>query len=467
MMSCSPKALREAEEVVTQADSLRAAGQMYADSTRLAQSYSTLHAWRYVCADEYAHACYHYGRLLREKDNPVEAMQCFINASHTRTRDYHILGRVYSNMGDIAHLAGEFQLSYDIFQRSAEMFLQCGDSIAYFYALNDMAFELAEQGKKEEALRVLTTIDERCVNPDVIAKTWETKAEMYLKCEQYDSVICYANLMTANRKITTTGLLIKAEAFSYLALKDSALYYARQALSQTHSHNEQFNALYILSHDDISISENELLELTSLRDDIHTYEIDAQKTKHAKAIQIWQNTENEARHVRMRYITWTLLILFITIVCICVIYYVNRKHRLLKREKVLLAEQKEEMTQIVKANTDSLQKQLMQFEQTCSALRTPKVIQEKISWNDYQAMCTIVDNNFAFIASKLESIYHLSEKEVRLCILVLIDGFSSKQMAEMLFYAESGIRNLKSNTAKKIGTNGKEMRQFLVKMAYG
>ena len=98
---------------------------------------------------------------------------------------------------------------------------------------------------------------------------------------------------------------------------------------------------------------------------------------------------------------------------------------------------------------------------------TLKVIQEKISWTDYRAMCTIVDNNFAFIASKLESIYHLSEKEVRLCILVLIDGFSSKQMAEMLFYAESGIRNLKSNTAKKIGTNGKEMRQFLIKMAYG
>ena len=29
MMSCAPKALREAEEVVAQADSMRAAGQMY------------------------------------------------------------------------------------------------------------------------------------------------------------------------------------------------------------------------------------------------------------------------------------------------------------------------------------------------------------------------------------------------------------------------------------------------------
>ena len=61
LLSCSPKALREAEEVVAQADSLRAAGQMYADSVRLAQSYNTLRAWRIVRADDYAHVCYHYG----------------------------------------------------------------------------------------------------------------------------------------------------------------------------------------------------------------------------------------------------------------------------------------------------------------------------------------------------------------------------------------------------------------------
>ena len=98
LLSCSPRALREAEEAVTQADSMRAAGQMYADSVRLAQSYATLRAWRNVRADEYAHACYHYGRLLREKDNPVEAMHCFIEASHTPTHDYHILGRAYSSI---------------------------------------------------------------------------------------------------------------------------------------------------------------------------------------------------------------------------------------------------------------------------------------------------------------------------------------------------------------------------------
>ena len=117
--SCSSRAIHEAEAVVAQADSLWQAGLMYGidagDSLTLAQAYKTLkehsafsRQLSEVCPfvpctsllRTYSHACYHYGKLLRAKDNPAEAMQRFINATHSRTRDYHILGRVYSNMGE-------------------------------------------------------------------------------------------------------------------------------------------------------------------------------------------------------------------------------------------------------------------------------------------------------------------------------------------------------------------------------
>ena len=113
----------------------------------------------------YSHACYHYGKLLRAKDNPVAAMQVFIAATHSHTRDYHILGRIYSNMGSICHLAGKYSLSYDMYEKSAHVFLQDGDSLSYYYLLNDMAFELAEQGKKEEVFSMLSIIDEQYPDP--------------------------------------------------------------------------------------------------------------------------------------------------------------------------------------------------------------------------------------------------------------------------------------------------------------
>ena len=106
---CSSRAIHEAEAVVAQADSLWQAGLMYGidagDSLTLAQAYKTLQEHSVfsrqlseVCPfvpctsflRTYSHACYHYGKLLRAKDNPVEAMQAFINATHSRTRDYHI-----------------------------------------------------------------------------------------------------------------------------------------------------------------------------------------------------------------------------------------------------------------------------------------------------------------------------------------------------------------------------------------
>ena len=106
---CSSRAIHEAEAVVAQADSLWQAGLMYGidagDSLTLAQAYKTLQEHSAfsrqlseVCPfvpctsflRTYSHACYHYGKLLRAKDHPAEAMQAFINATHSRTRDYHI-----------------------------------------------------------------------------------------------------------------------------------------------------------------------------------------------------------------------------------------------------------------------------------------------------------------------------------------------------------------------------------------
>ncbi|MEE1095714.1 MAG: hypothetical protein UH084_03965 [Paludibacteraceae bacterium] len=232
--------MREAQEVVAHADSLREAHlyaqNEYDDSLSLAQAYETLKEIPLPFREglglgsSYAHACYHYGRLLRAKENYVEAMKVFIDATHSRTRDFHILGRVYSNIGSMCHLASEYQLSYDMFAKCADCLLQNGDTISYYYGLNEMAFELAEQGKKEETLALLDSITRNCNDKNVILKTWETKAEMYLNSCQYDSAIVIVDTMLRSGYNSPTGLLIKAQAFSFLETTDSAVYYAKKSI---------------------------------------------------------------------------------------------------------------------------------------------------------------------------------------------------------------------------------------------
>ena len=214
LCGCSLRALDEAQAVVAQADSLWHIGQMYGidegDSATLAHAYETLKKQSafpflppfnfqfspfnfHFSPFNFPRSCYHYGRLLRQKDDPVPAMQVFIDATHSRTRDYHILGRVYSNMGSICHLANEFPLSYDMFSRSADYFQKNGDTLNYYYALNDMAYELAEQGKIDSCFAIVEDIESNnAQNKTLLAYCCLSKAEALLRSSHYDSAIDYA-----------------------------------------------------------------------------------------------------------------------------------------------------------------------------------------------------------------------------------------------------------------------------------
>jgi len=477
-MACTPRAIREVKGVVAQADSLWHAGQMYGvdagDSATLAQAYETLGAIPLPFREglglgsSYARSCYYYGRLLRAKEDPVSAMQVFINATHSHTRDYHILGRVYSNMGDIAHLANEFELSYDMYKRSGDMYLKNGDTLLYYYDLNNMAFELAEQGRKEEAVTLLTSVSNKCTDKGVRTKLLETTAEMYCKVQQYDSAIFYVNQLVDLGYNLPSGMLIKAQAFSYLAEKDSALYYAREVADISNSINDIYNALYILSYDDTTLVGDEILRLASQRDDLHTYKIDVQKTEHSKAVQILeQDLHNELN------LTWLYAIIAtIFIIGTFIGIYVYRKriqHKLLSQEVEDLLNKNEaaiqQHEQILQEHTEYTNNLIAQIEANCTILHHAEDFPNNIYWKDFDAMSKLINDNFGMLVTKLQNTHQLSEKEIRLCILVLIGNLSGKQLADLLCYADSGIRNFKNRIANKLGTNSVELRDILINLA--
>ena len=334
--------MREAQEVVAHADSLREAHlyaqNEYDDSLSLAQAYETLKEIPLPfrnglgLGSSYAHACYHYGRLLRTKDNHVEAMKVFIDATHSRTRDYHILGRIYSNMGSMCHLAGEYQLSYDMFAKCADCFLQNGDTINYYYGLNDMALELAEQGKKDETLVLLENIEEKCTNTDVISLANLTKTVLYEEIRQHDSVIYYANHLSAAGKETATSAITKAQAFYHLQKYDSALYYAHLTLKLSSSLFDKDNAYYILIHCDSIFGGTDVYTLSSIRAD-NEKEIEIRHGKLSSAVQLLEQ-DIEYRSKYAERVMYVLLISAITLIVIILIAYkAHRKHKRFIQEK--------------------------------------------------------------------------------------------------------------------------------------
>ena len=441
LCACSSHALHEAQQTVSQADSLWSAGQSCDDSLMLAQAYKTLGYWQWFYPDNYVHACYHYGRLLRRKDDPAAAMQTLVNATHTRSHDYHLLGRVYSNMGSICHLANEFALSYDMYDRSAGYFLKNGDTLNYFYALNDMAFELAEQGKKEEAYVLLDSIVRNCTNQDVLMKVPESKAEACLNLKQYDSVIYYSYLLYSLGNYEPTLFLLRGKAYSMMGCRDSSVYYAQYVLSVSDELFDKNSALYILTHNDDSKDREDVRKISADRSDVQK-QIEIRQGKMSQAVQLLQQDL-----ARKPDLTW-LIAVIITLLIIGGIFY--RRSR--TRKKQMHAQ----IEQIMEQQSDSIIQSIKQHID-CNDL------ENTLHWKNYTAMKADADLYMGGIVSKLEN-RNLNETEIRFCLLTMLD-LSLAQIADTIHYSyPSGIKTLKKRISVKLGTTPQNLRDFLFHM---
>lgn len=468
---CSHHALDEAQRVVAEADSLRAAGLAYTDSAALARScktlgrYSAFYAFvhRTSLLATYAHACYHYGRLLRKKDDPVAAMQVFISATHTPADDLHILGRVYSNMGDLCHLAGEYPLSYDMYEKSADMYLQNGDTLLYYYGLYSMALESAVQNDEVTAQLLLDSIC-KYNNRNATLMAYEAQACLYTVLEKYDSVITLVDTLQANHHTEPFVLMLKARAFEHLGLLDSALTYASLVITSTYDDpTYTIDAYYIQSHYNSALTVDSILSITSKRADVQK-EWTTRRSHFAQAAQLLEQDLNKKPDRRWLYAVISTLLIIGTGIMIYVRHKQKRqelfsqKYAQMQQSASAIQEKHDELTERYHNRQEHIKKDI---DRKCSILKENDKIIKTMAWKNFDKMCTIVDKQFYLLASKLRRKGSLNEVEIRLCVLTLLDcGY--EQMADLLFRSPTSIGTLKMRVAKKLGTTSKNLREYLI-----
>ncbi len=477
--SCTAEPLCEARKTLDVADSLRVnEGRLYDDSLALAEAYTLLGHWRLIYPDAYARACYYYGRMLRHRGDQVAAIRAFINGTHAPYMqrvvplpwfsDYHILGRIYSNMGTMSHLAGEFELSYEMYKTASEQILKTDDSTSYYYLLNDMAVELAEQKLQNETLALLDSIEHNCTNDGVLTKLWETKAIMYYNIGKYDSAIISVKQLQNKGNHDATGYVKEAQAFDCMGLKDSALYYAKHVMSHPYASNQdKYHVLYILINYDNTISKQEVQVLSSERADLNNELIEPLLQQLHVAVELLRQDIGDAPSLQK--IIVILLILSLAGVSIVTILVILRKNiiRLLTGHHRLKKENEEirQSSENIKQQNSAWQQQIIQdIENTCEIIRQYNDWDKQLHWKDYNELCEFINQHFYLLADKLKQNYHLDEKELRLSILVLLDMFNNDTIAKILHYGK-GIRTYKSRLNAKLGNVGNDLRTKLIQIA--
>ena len=481
LSSCSRvQSIREARTIVAEADSLRNAGQSLSpftfhlspsksDSCAMADAAATLEPLRLFYPTDYAHANYYYGRLLREAGNQPEAMLAFLRVVHSRTKDYAIKGRAYSNIGSICHLAENYSLSYEMYAKSAEEFLHSGNDRAYFYALNDMAYELGTDSLKNQSIQIASRIENECLDSGILTKIWETRANAYLTAKMYDSTLyCICQLQKCGNT-EPTGYLFLARAYEGLHNVDSALFYANKVFNESNYYGDKFNALFILSHYDSTLTSADILSLTSAREDIRYYEYEPGKAKYSEAVQLLEQDLNRKPNLTW---LWTLLATLCVIATSISIYIRKKKakHQLLSQQVESLQQTRDSLSaqthQIENEQKLRQEKMLAEIELFCNSI-TEENMKKELCWIDFTQMCTIVNQRMFGLVDKLKARGITSMTEIRICVLLALDRFNAKQMANVVPCTYDSFKTTKSLIVKKLNVSRENIHSYLINLAVG
>ena len=380
---------------------------------------------------------YQNGKALREEGKQEEAMQAFIEAAHSETEDEALLGRVYSNMANMCRQANDHETAYEVYGMSAEHFRKTNDTLAYAYALNNMAWELAVMGEKEEAYMLVDSAVQIYPYSPLIEKVIETKSAACLFRQEYDSVLYYTN--GADNDYL---LMLRAQAFSFLQIDDSAMLYAQQLLPRITNLFYLDDLYYILTHNDTKADTETLRVLASERADVQN----AIKERHGeltKAVQLLrQDLSKKEQATSWKAILWWVIGIGLLVWGAIVVY----KQRKLQKEK---------------SNFEQARRK--ELAQNIRQLQEAKDVRHELAWDDFAALCLQIDKRFHRLASRLQE-QRLNEQDVRICILVLI-GLSHKEIADMLNCSPKSIGKQKDLTAHKLGVSGGQLQEKLQNIA--
>ena len=375
-----------------------------------------------ACSSPSAESYYHQGRQFREADQPVEAMKSFIASTRVPSREYEYKARSFSNMATMCRIGEQHETAYALYGKSLELFVIAGDSLAQAYALNNMAWEQAVLANKATAILLIDSALSICSEEAVQSKVQESLAAACLYAAEYDSVLFY----TAQTSSLYFDML-RAQAYTFLGQNDSALWYAKRVVELTDNPRYLDDIYYILAHCDASAEVDDIRKLADERTDIQ------QTLERARPDWIAaMSLAEQALLPPQRYLKPFILI-FLAII-VCVVAFCN--WQLWKRKK-----------------------QASSLEQQCRILRKSANIREELQWNNYAQFTTICNERLRGIVTKLEQ-RELTEREIRICILVLI-GFSYAEIAEILFRAENGIGKDKYTIAKHLGVSVKDLQTTL------
>ena len=455
VMSCTSCARWcEAKEVIAEADSLlEEEKRITRDTAALNFAIETLNGpLGYLFAkQELAKAYYFMGRNFYYLNDFAKAADYYILCDRLNPKDPLYKGRINSCMGYLCKQDSCFEEALEFYERANEAFYESGDEKRYVIGLLNIAEQYINLKAYTQADSVLQIADNYELDSAYHAMLLETKGIYFFGLQQYDSALTYF-VCTENYPRP-----IEAKCYSYMKIMqiyirqnnyDVANKYACFIIEHSTVPNYKTNAYYtLLRIKDRSKDSEYLADLSYLRKD-EDIKIRYESEAYAQAtIKLKAYLDNPHPYL---LINWCIFGGMVAVLLLCIIVYILHKHKQCAAHRMaeILHSQEEKNL----AARELFERQIFDYSVHFTSLDT---------WKDSHKLREQANIYCGNIFYRLEETYHLSEQEIKICLMVLLD-FSREQMANYLYVQPNTISKAKNKIAKQLGTSSAQLREFLI-----
>ena len=444
VMSCiSCARWREAKAVIAEADSLLVYGNIIEDTAVLVATINTFSGpMGYVFArNDLANAYYHMARNFYHAHDYATAADYYILCNRLNPTDPMYKGRVNSCMGFLCKQDSCFEEALEFYQRSSCAFKESGNEWYYAHNLVNVAEQYVNLREYAKADSVLDIANDYDIDSAYYARIVDVRALALFNQQLYDSaLVCLLSIENYPRDI-------EARCYSYMKIMRSyskllnfskSIDYAKYIIFHAKNPNHRLNAYYHLIdyatiHNDMAL----LSTCSHARDDENRIVRQYAESYAQASDKLKIYLENPHPHRRL-YIIIVCSVL-VVVVLFWIIYVLIKRHRcvLVKRDK---------------ENQDRRD------------LLARRIYDHSVyftSWQDYKKLRELANSHFNNMCYQLEDTYHLSEQEIKICLMVLLE-YTNKQMAEILLVQPNTISKAKNKIAKQLNTSSAELRTSLL-----
>ena len=446
----------EAKEVIAEADILLAKGVIMRDTVVLGDAIRALdnHFGRVFAREELAIAYYLMGRNLDDyHHNFADAADCYIEADRIKTKDLILRGRINSCMGYLCKQDSCFEEALRFYERSCSAFKASGNEWYYAHNLLNVAEQYVHLYEFHKSDSIFILINGYCCKNDSLcyARMMNIKAQALFNQQKFDSaLVCLLKIKDYPRDVEMQAFsaMKLMQTYAHLDSLAQSVIIAKYILQKSNHAIIRSNAYFYLIQDaEIRNMIEQVAKYSHLREDEDRI-VQHNSEQYAQAsIKLRAYLMNPNPYRKLWCYLLIIGILLVSITAITIWLYRHYHFALHVHSNTL--------------QTLELDKAQRRENFANRVFNRSIHFMTATIWKDEKHLRELANLHFNEMFSRLEKTHHFNERELQICLMVLLE-YPREKMANILLIQPNTISKAKIKIAKEMNTTSAQLRDCLV-----